>query len=198
MNAGQRANLCVQQLEQIVVVLADDFGDHVERAGGQHHVVDRRQLRQLLRQFDAVARAADADHRLPGEAELHRIGDRDDLHDARVDQPLHPLAHRRLRKPDRLADPGIGPPPVLLQFLDDRLRQLIELHRRVEPVGRPPAAAPGECRPGRGVCHGDDSARIPSSQATMTMHPLAKSGRNYWMHSEAAAVLARTVFKTRI
>ncbi len=46
-----------------------------------------------------------------GEADLERVGDGDDLHDAGVEQPLHPLAHRRLGQPDRLADGGVGRRP---------------------------------------------------------------------------------------
>ena len=85
---------------------------------------------QLLGHLCRVPGAADADHRLPGEAQLHRIGDGDDLHHAGVDHALDPLPHRGLGQPDRLADARIRPTAVLLQLLDDRLGQLVELDRR--------------------------------------------------------------------
>ena len=84
--------------------------------GGDHDVVDFVDLGQLVGDRLDVAGHRDRDHRLPGQADLHRIGDRDDLHDAGVDQPLHPLAHRRLGQPDRLADRGVRAAPVLLQL----------------------------------------------------------------------------------
>ena len=58
----------------------------------------------------------DADHRLAREAELERVGDRDDLHDAGVGEPLHALAHGGLREPDDLADRGVGATSVLLEL----------------------------------------------------------------------------------
>ncbi len=79
------------------------------------------------------------DHRLPGEADLGRIGDGDDLHDAAVDELLHPLPHRRLGQPDRLADRGVRAPAVLLQLLDDRLGHVV----RMRCCGsKPPADLP--------------------------------------------------------
>ena len=43
-----------------------------------------------------VALALDADHRLPEEPQGEGIGDGDDLHHAGLQQPLDPLAYRRL------------------------------------------------------------------------------------------------------
>ena len=60
------------------------------------------------------------------EADLQRVGDRDDLHDAGVEQPLHALADGGLGQADGLADRGVRPPAVLLQLLDDRLRDVVE------------------------------------------------------------------------
>ena len=68
------------------------------------------------------------DHRLPGEAELERVGDRDDLHHAALDQPLHALAHRGLREAHDLADGGVRAASVLLQLLDDGLGDVVEGH----------------------------------------------------------------------
>ena len=55
----------------------------------------------------------DADHRLPGEPELERVGDGDDLHHAGVDQPLHALADGGLGEADHLADRGVRTAAVL-------------------------------------------------------------------------------------
>ncbi len=66
-----------------------------------------------------VAFDRDADHRLAGEAQLQRVGHRDDLHDPRLAQPLDPAAHRSLGEPDRLGDGAVGLPAVALKCLDD-------------------------------------------------------------------------------
>ena len=61
-----------------------------------------------------VALDLEADHRLAPEAERQRVGDRDDLHDAGLDEPLHPLADRGLGEPDllrRASCTGAGRPP---------------------------------------------------------------------------------------
>ena len=81
----------------------------------------------------------DADHRLAVEAELHRVGDRDDLHDARLGELLHALAHGGLAEPDRLADLGVEPAAVVLQLLDDRLRDVVEVHRHRAAAAVPDA-----------------------------------------------------------
>jgi len=39
---------------------------------------------------------------------------------------LHPLSHGRFRQTDRLADGAVGAPAVRLQFLDDRLGDVVE------------------------------------------------------------------------
>ena len=72
-----------------------------------------------------------------------RVGDRDDLHHAGVDEPLHALAHGRLGQPDGLADGGVRTATVLLQLLDDRLGDIVE-H---DPV----AVAPLPSRHGRAI-----------------------------------------------
>ncbi len=56
-----------------------------------------------------------------------RVGHRDDLHDAALDQPLDPLAHRGLRQPHRLADGGVRAAPVGLQLLDDGLGRGVQV-----------------------------------------------------------------------
>ena len=68
----------------------------------------------------------DADHRLPAEAELERVGDGHDLHDPGLGEPLDPLPHGGLGEPDGLADRGVGASAVLLQLLDDRLGHVVE------------------------------------------------------------------------
>ena len=55
-----------------------------------------------------------------------RVGDRDDLHHAAVDQPLDALADGGLGQPDDLADRGVRAPAVLLELLDDRLGDVVE------------------------------------------------------------------------
>src|SRR5439155_17930619 len=97
-------NLCVEKVEKAVVVLADHFDDGVERARGEHDVVDGFDGGQLLGHPGGVAGAADADHRLPGETQLHRIGDRHDLHDAGVDHTLDALTSGCHRQPDPIDD----------------------------------------------------------------------------------------------
>ncbi len=94
-------------------------------------------LGELVGDTVEVALDADADHGLAGEADLERIGDRDDLHDPRVEQPLDPLAHGGLGQADGLADRGVRPAAVLLELLDDRLGDVVEqavgVSGRVEP-----------------------------------------------------------------
>ena len=68
----------------------------------------------------------DADHRHPPQAERQGVGDGDDLHDAAVDQALHPLAHGGLRQPDRLAELGVRQPAVVLELLDDGPIDVVE------------------------------------------------------------------------
>ena len=98
------ADLGGQHREQLLVALADHLDEQVVGAGGDHHVVDL--VERGDRVGDRLERPAgpDADHRLPGEAELEGVGDRDDLHHPAVHEPLHALPHRRLgeaRRPCR-------------------------------------------------------------------------------------------------
>ena len=64
------------------------------------------------------------------------IGDRDDLHHARTDQPLHPLPDGGLGEPDRLADGGVRPAAVLLELFDDRLGDVVQHHPRSPVTAR--------------------------------------------------------------
>ncbi len=105
----------------MLVVLADQFGQQVERARGADHVVDLVEGGQRVRNGLDVPLDVDPDHCLPGEADGEGVGDGDDLHHALVEQLLNSLAHGRLRQAHGLADGGVRAPPVLLQLLDDRL-----------------------------------------------------------------------------
>ena len=103
------------RVQQPVVVLADDLDQDVERAGGDHDVVDLVERGERVGDLAGVAAGADADHRLAGEADLHRVGDADDLQDAGVEQPLHPLADGGLGQPDggrRSGRRDAGRPPA--------------------------------------------------------------------------------------
>ena len=76
----------------------------------------------------------DADHGLAAEPQLQRVGDRDDLDDARVLQPVHALPYGGLGQAHGPGDGGVGAAPVLLQLLDDRLADIVE--ERVGDGGR--------------------------------------------------------------
>src|SRR5579862_6081409 len=115
-----------QDLEQLVIVFADDLGQHVEGARADHDVVDLFHLGQLVGDLLQVTVGLDGDHRLALEAEHEGIGDRDDLHDPGLLQPLHALPDGCLGKPDRLADRRVGTPAVFLQLLDDLLGDIVE------------------------------------------------------------------------
>ena len=121
-----RADLAGDQLEQVLVALGDDLDQHVEGAGGDDDVVDL--VERGERVGDRLERPVhpDPDHRLAREPELQRVGDRDDLHHAAVDQPLDALADGGLGQPDDLADGGVRAAAVLLELLDDRLRDVVE------------------------------------------------------------------------
>ena len=74
-----------------------------------------------------VAFDCEADHRHAAEAEHQRVGHRDDLADARLDQSLHPLAHRGLREADlRSASLRVRQAAVVLERLDERLVDVVE------------------------------------------------------------------------
>jgi hypothetical protein len=93
----------------VVVVLADDLDEQVEGAGGDDDVVDLAMARPGRRPPVRMSPStAHADHGLAREAQLQRVGDRDDLHDAGVEQALHALPHGRLGQPDGLADARVG------------------------------------------------------------------------------------------
>jgi hypothetical protein len=109
------------------IVLDDDLGHQVERASGDDDVVDRVDLGELVGDRLDGAAHRDGDERLAGEADLHRVGHRDDLHDARVDELLHALPHRGLGQPDRLADRRVRAAAVLLQLFDDRPGRVVEV-----------------------------------------------------------------------
>jgi hypothetical protein len=111
----------------VVVALAHDLDDDVERPGCHDDVVDLRHPRQRVGDRLDVALGADPDHRLPGEAELERVGHGDDLHHAAVEQTLYALPHSRLGQPDGLPDRGVRHPAVLLQLLDDALGDVVEV-----------------------------------------------------------------------
>ena len=67
-------------------------GQQVEAAGGDHDVGNLGHVGDLFGHRLDVAFAPDADHCLPGKADLQRIGHRDDLHDATVEQALDALS----------------------------------------------------------------------------------------------------------
>ena len=121
-----RADLARDQPEQVVVALGDDLGQHVEGAGSDHDVVDLVERGERVGHRFQRPVHPDPDHGLAREPELQRIGDRDDLHHAAVDQPLDALADGGLGQPDHLADGGVRAPAVLLELLDDRLRDVVE------------------------------------------------------------------------
>ena len=121
-----RADPVADDLEQVLVALGDDLGQHVVGAGGDHDVVDLVERRDRVGHRLDRAGHPDADHGLAREAELHRVGDRDDLHHAAVGQPLHALPDRGLGQPDHLADGGVRAAAVLLELADDRLGDVIE------------------------------------------------------------------------
>jgi hypothetical protein len=100
-------------------------------------------LGEPFRDCTAVAGHPDPDHRLPEEAQLHRVGHRDDLHDPGFGELLHALAHGRLAEPDGLPDLGVRPSTVFLQLLDDGLRHLVEGDRAATWRHAPDSRTPG-------------------------------------------------------
>ena len=86
-------------------------------------------LGELPGQSLRIAGAADADHRLAGEAELERIGYRDDLQQAALAELLNAVAHSSFRQANGLADRRVGTPAVGLEFFDDLLRDGVEVCR---------------------------------------------------------------------
>jgi len=84
---------------------------------------------ELVGNGPEVACRPNAHHGLAVEAQLQRVGDRHDLHDARLGELLHPLANRGLAEPYGLRDLGVWPAAVFLQLLDDALRDGVEGRR---------------------------------------------------------------------
>ena len=104
-----------KQVHQGVVVDGDDFGDDVEAAGGHDDVVGFVNGGDLVGDHAHVAVYANADQRFAAVAELQRIGDRDNLHDAGVLQSLDAPAHGRFGESDFFGDRAVGATAVELQ-----------------------------------------------------------------------------------
>ena len=119
-------NATVDHLEQVIVVLAHDFGEDVVAAGGDDEVVDLAHRGHLLGHCFDVALDANPDHGCAREPHLHGVGDRHDLHDAGLDESLDPLTYGCFGEPDGLADGGVRPTPVFLQLLDDGFADVVE------------------------------------------------------------------------
>src|SRR5215210_3874767 len=161
-DAVDGAQLLGQELEERLVVLADDLDEEVERPGSDDDVVDLREFRDRVGHIEeTVALAPDADHRLLLEPELERVGDADDLEDSALDEPIRPGSHRGLRHPEVGRDLGEGPPAVLLEVLDD---PLVECRDVVDPAVRGDASR----RRGHGflVAAGDGAALVVADGAS--------------------------------
>src|SRR5262249_45753455 len=158
-DGGDFAHLA-EDLQQVVVVFADDLHEKIERSRGDHDVVEFVYLGQLAGYLFEVAAALDADHGLPVEAQRHWVGHRDDLDDAAVDQKLHALPDAGLGQADRLPDRGVGTPPVLLQLLDDQLGHFVEGY-----LAGPGTAPPSSVRCGG---HGRCPWRVSHVAASFT------------------------------
>src|SRR6185369_12376320 len=90
-DAGYGPDGVVEQVQQVVVVGADQLGEQVVAAGAHDHVVDLGDGGDGVGDRPHVTGDLDADHDLAGEAQHQRVGDRDDLHHAAVQQSLYPL-----------------------------------------------------------------------------------------------------------
>ena len=123
---GMRTDVVVQEGEQVIVVLAHELEEQVETIPTCTRRSRPRGSRRARRPLQDVAGDLHADHGLAAEAERERIGDRDDLHDLVLDEPLHALAHCGLRQPDLRASRGVGEPAVVLEQLDERLVGVVE------------------------------------------------------------------------
>lgn len=110
----------------MVVVGAVRLDEQVERSRRDHDMVDFGQLVEFIGDGVDVAVDPDADHCLAGKAELCGIGDRHDRNDPGPEKPVHPLAYRRLREADRLRNCGVRSAAILLQLLDNLLREVVE------------------------------------------------------------------------
>ncbi len=110
----------------MIVILSHYLRQDVEAAGADDEILDIGQLLDGLGGSIQIPGHADADHGGAGKAHLQWIGYGDDLHHTRVQEALDPLSHGRFRQPDRLADGAVGAPAVGLEFLDDRLGDVVE------------------------------------------------------------------------
>jgi len=128
LNSVDASNLPIEQLDQVVIVLAYDFGENVEAAGCQHNVVDGSKLAERFGDDRGVTGDSDSDHCLTIETELKWVSDSNDLHHSRIRELLNALAHGRFAQSDRFADLGIGPSAIVLQLFNNRLLHLVELH----------------------------------------------------------------------
>ena len=84
--------------------LRHDLGEDVVRTGADHEVVDLGHCLDEPSYRLHIAFDSNSDHRRSGEPKLHRIGDRDNLHDPGLLKPLDPLPDCGLREANRLAD----------------------------------------------------------------------------------------------
>ena len=125
-----RADLVVEDAQELLLARAHELDDDVERAGGDHDVLDLRDLSQPRGGLPRVPAHAQADRGHHAAAQGHRVGDGHDPHQPGLAQPVDPLARRRLREPDRLAELPVGPPAVLLEQHDDGGVGLVELGLR--------------------------------------------------------------------
>ena len=112
---GNAADRVVEEVHEAVVVDGDELGEDVEAAGAQDDVVDLVDRGDLVGDEPDVALDADADERLAAEAELQRVGDRDDLHDPGLAEALDAAAHAGLGESDLLGDRPVGAAAVALE-----------------------------------------------------------------------------------
>jgi len=110
----------------VLVVLADELDQDVERAGAHDDVLQLGKTRELFRDLPHVAVDANADERLASEADRDGIGHRDDLHHVLVEETTDALAHRRLGQPDGLGEVGKRASTISLELFHDLLRYLVE------------------------------------------------------------------------
>ena len=87
-----------------------DVSDHVD------HLVDGA---DRVRDRADVTVNSDPDHRHHRQAELEGVGDCDDLKQARLREPLHPLPDCWRREPDLRSQVGVGRAPIDLELPDD-------------------------------------------------------------------------------
>src|SRR5262245_36033527 len=135
-DALDRSEALGQEAQQRLVVLADGLDQQVVRARSDHDVVDFGHLGDLFGdRHEAVALAADTDHRHLLEAELERVGDADDLEDAALDEAVRARPDRSLAHAELGGDLGVGATAVSLEVLDDPLVELRDLLARATTHG---------------------------------------------------------------